>query len=49
MKMFVETVLNKDDNNSSDTFEWIQCDSCLLWMYLTRTIPKLDALLDNYI
>ena len=39
----------KNDNDSSETVEWIQCDSCLLWIYITCTIPKLNAIADNYI
>ena len=32
-----------------ETVEWIQCHSCLLWMYFTCTILKINSIPDNYI
>ena len=43
MQKFVEVVLKKLLNGYSVT------DFCLLWMYLTCTISKLNTILDNYI
>ena len=42
--------LKEDDHSyNSETVQWIQYDSCLLWMHLSCTVPKPDEIPDNYI
>ena len=41
--------LKDDCSYNSETVQWIQCDSCLLWMHLSCTVPKPDEIPDNYI
>lgn len=41
--------LKENDTNHIDFVQWIQCESCLLWLHLSCTVPKLNVIPQNYI
>ena len=47
--MFCGNCLKENDiNHRNQTIQWIQCDTCSMWLHLSCTRPKLTSVPENY-